>query len=272
LPHRQPDAFLRELDAELSGWGEPVARMRQALERDELVLYCQPIAALTGAVRFPMAEALVRLREEEASLLPPGEFLPVFEHFRMMPLLDRWVLRSAVRHLAQGSRIPRLSINVSGQTVEDAAFPGAVAGALMASGVSGASLLFEIDESSLLAHADAAARFGSAVKAIGCGLTIDSFGRRAVSFAPLKALGVDFVKVDGVIVRRLLGSEHAEKKLRAVLRVGEAIGFSVIAEMVEEQDILTRLKALGVGYAQGFGIYQPHPLAGFAADRGESAR
>ena len=256
---------LKEHDSGLSGWHEPIERMRQAIERDELELYCQPIVALSGAVRFPMAEVLVRLREEESSLMPPGEFLPVFEHYRMMPALDGWVVRSVVRHLARGSRIARFSINLSTQTIEDATFPATVARSLMASGVAGGSLLFEIDEADLLGHLEAVERFALAVKAIGCGLMIDGFGRRAVTFAPLKKLQVDYVKVDGVIVRKLLGGGSAERKLLAILRVAEVIGFGTVAEMVEDQDILMRLKALGVSHAQGFGIYQPHPIAGFAA-------
>jgi len=89
---------------------------------------------------------------------------------------------------------------------------------------------------------------------------IDSFGFRAVSFAPVKALGVHFVKVDGHITRKVLTSESARSRLNAILRVGERLGFGVIAECVEEQEVLLRLKAMGVGYAQGFGIYQPHPI------------
>jgi EAL domain-containing protein (putative c-di-GMP-specific phosphodiesterase class I) len=89
---------------------------------------------------------------------------------------------------------------------------------------------------------------------------IGGFGRRSATFAPLKALKPDFVKVDGVIVRKLLSSPGTEDKLKAILRVGEVMGYEVVAEMVEEQDILVRLKALGVAYAQGFGIRQPHPL------------
>ena len=89
---------------------------------------------------------------------------------------------------------------------------------------------------------------------------VGGFGRRAATFMPLKTLRPDYVKVDGVIVRKLLTAPAAEAKLRAIIRVGEVMGFQVIAEMVEEQDILTRLKALGVSYAQGFGIRQPHPI------------
>jgi len=79
--------FLEQMDAELAGWANPAERLHQALDKDEFTLFCQPILALTGAERYPMAEILVRLREEERALLPPGEFLPVFEHYRLMPQL-----------------------------------------------------------------------------------------------------------------------------------------------------------------------------------------
>ena len=100
------------MDEQLAGWSDPPARLRTALERDEFELYCQPIAALARIESFPMAEVLVRMREEERALLPPGEFLPAFEHYGMMAELDRWVLRNAIRHLARGSRIPRLTIKI----------------------------------------------------------------------------------------------------------------------------------------------------------------
>ena len=134
------------IETELAGWNEPVERLRQALAKDELALYCQPIAALTGAVRFPMAEVLIRLREEEKALLPPGEFLPIFEHYKLMPDLDRWVVRHVVQHLARGSRIPRFTVNLSSQTLEDKAFPTAVAMELVSAGVRGTALNFEIGE------------------------------------------------------------------------------------------------------------------------------
>src|SRR3990172_12516608 len=89
---------------------------------------------------------------------------------------------------------------------------------------------------------------------------LDGFGRLSHSFSALKGLQVDFVKVDGSIVRKLLTDAAAEAKLRAIQKVGDAMGFKLIAEMVEDQDILVRLKALGVSYAQGFGICEPHPI------------
>ena len=258
------DGFIAEADRQLTGWKDPVARLRAALEKDEFTLYCQPIRAELGAPGFPLAEVLVRLREEEKALLPPGEFLPIFEHYRMMPELDRWVVRTTVKRLARGSKVPRFSINVSGQSLESPEFPGAVAAELMSAGVPASALLFEIDEPDALGKPEAAGRFAAAMKAIGAGIMIDGFGRRAASFAPVKALRTDFIKVDGSIIRRILTSEQAGNKVKAIVRVSEALGCGVIAECVEEQDVLLRLKALGVGYVQGFGVYRPHPIDAIA--------
>ena len=99
---RMDDTFIGKMDSELAGWSDPVQRLRGAIDNNEFELYCQPILQLAGSEGYPMAEVLVRLREEERALLPPGDFLPVFEHYRMMPQLDRWVVRHAARHLAQG--------------------------------------------------------------------------------------------------------------------------------------------------------------------------
>jgi EAL domain-containing protein (putative c-di-GMP-specific phosphodiesterase class I) len=252
-------AFLEEMNDALAGWSDPAAHLRDALRNDELQLYYQPILTLKSG-QFEIAEVLVRMREEEKALLPPGDFLPVFEHFRMMPDLDRWVMRHVIDRVRRRSRIGRFSINVSGQTLADPHFPGCVFDELKSAGVPAAALLFEIDESDILQQPSVAENFASAMKAVGCGLLLDSFARRSVSFAPLKTLKVDFIKVDGSIVRNILKNNIALTKLKAVLRVGEVIGLGVIAECVEEQDILLRLKALGVGYAQGFGIHQPGPL------------
>ena len=254
------DPLMQGLDDELAGWGEPASRLREALAKDELALYCQPVAALSGAMRFPMAEVLIRLHEEEKAMLPPGEFLPAFEHYGMMPDLDRWVLRKVLEHIARGSRIERFAINVSTQTLKDAAFPKAAAVELVSAGVPGTAVLFEINEPDTLAHIDDCVRFATGVRAVGCSVTVSGFGRRSASFNALRTLRPDFVKVDGVIVRKLLSAPAAEGKLKAILRVGEVMGFRLIAEMVEEQDILSRLKELGVGYAQGFGIQQPQPI------------
>ena len=258
------ERFLEQMDRQLAGW-EGVARLVQTLERDELVLYAQPMLALRGpAAQFPIAEVLVRLREEERALQPPGDFLPVFEHYGMMPELDRWVARHVVARLARGSRTAQFSINISAQTLGDEQFATFVAAELAKARVAATSLIFEIDDNDVLTRSEAATQFAAAMKAVGCAVLIDGFGRRAVSFAPLTNLRADFVKVDGVIVRNLRSSEIARAKLNAIARVGQVIGVGVIGECVEEQDALDRLRAAGAGYAQGFGLRRPAPLDSIA--------
>ena len=254
------EKFLERMDSELVGWSDPATRLRDALRKNEFELYFQPILALSGTRHYPLGEVLVRMREEERALLPPGEFLPVFEHFGMMPQLDRWVVFHAVQRLGRGSRIGRFTVNVSGQTLLDREFMPYVQAALQKYGVPKSSLLFEIDESDVLARLESATRFANAAKALGCGVLIDGFGRRSVSFTPLKVLRVDFVKVDGSIVRKLLSSELARTKLNAILRVAEVLRIGVVAECVEDEAITTRLKALNVSHAQGFGIHKPAPI------------
>jgi EAL domain-containing protein (putative c-di-GMP-specific phosphodiesterase class I) len=224
------------------------------------VLFCQPIRALQGGSGYPIAEVLVRMRDEEKALLPPGEFLPLFEQLGMMPQLDRWVVRHVLARLKAGSRIPSFTINLSGQTLADASFPQFVAGELEASGVPPQLLYFELDDADLAAGLDAAAASATALQLAGCGVIIDSFGATAHSLTHLRYLRVDLVKVDGLVVRKLLTSASARNLLDAVLRIANAVGIGVIGACVEEQEVLMRLKALGVGYAQGFGIHEPGPL------------
>ena len=233
--------------------------LREALQQNKLRLYCQPILTLQNGL-FEMAEVFVRLWDEEDALLPPGDFLPVFEHFRMLPDLDRWVVRRVIEQLRTNTRITRFSINVSGQTLADPAFSVFVADELKAAGTNAAALVFEIDESELLGQTYVVERFASAIKVVGCGVLIDSFSSSLASFKPLKNLNVDFVKLDGSIVRNILRNADALAKLNVVLRVSDVTDIGVIAECIEEPEIFARLKALGVGHGQGYGIVVPYPI------------
>jgi EAL domain-containing protein (putative c-di-GMP-specific phosphodiesterase class I) len=260
LEYPVDEKFLERMDSQLTGWVDPVKRLREALVRNEFELYCQPIQALSGEPRHPLGEVLVRMQAEERALLPPGEFLPVFEHYGMMPQLDRWVVFHVAQRLGRGAGLPRLTVNVSAQTLQDAEFLPYVAAAMKKYAVPDGALLFEIDESDVLARLQAAVQFANAAKALGCGVLIDGFGRRSVSFAPLKVLRVDFVKVDGSVVRKLPASEAARTKLGAIVRVAEALQVGVVAECVEDKEVLARLRQLGVSHAQGFGIHKPQPI------------
>jgi EAL domain-containing protein (putative c-di-GMP-specific phosphodiesterase class I) len=238
---------------------DPAAYLRQALATDAFALFCQPIRALGNPPTYPMAEALVRLREEEAALCPPGEFLPVLEHYGLMPDLDRWVVRQVLRHLASGA-LPRVSVNVSAQTLDDAAFAGFLARELSASRVETDRLLFEVDETDALKRAAAAAGFASAVGNLGCGLIVDGLGQGGDFIEPLKMPNLTYIKLCSRLTRQLSAAAPLNEELRALLQVAAGMGIQVIAECVEDPGTLAALHKQGVAFAQGFGVYRPHPV------------
>lgn len=256
--------FLQKMDGELLGWDRPAMRLREALDGDDLVLWAQPVVRLEtdppAAGSIVMAEVLVRLREEGARLLPPGDFLPAFEHHGMMAELDRWILRHALRRLGAGGGVKRLSINVSSQTIDELGFAGFAAEQLRLASLDAAALVIEMHENDALDRPGAAQRFAAEMKGIGCGLLLDGFARRSVSFNPLKALRADYVKVDGTVVRNIRHSASAAAKLKAILGAGAIAGVGVIAECVEDDESLAALQLLKVGYAQGFAVGRPQPI------------
>jgi EAL domain-containing protein (putative c-di-GMP-specific phosphodiesterase class I) len=178
----------------------------------------------------------------------------------MLPLLDRWVLVRILERLSAGCRVPRLAMNIAGQTLLDDEFPGFFAEAVKRSKIPPAAIVLEIDENDLVGRPQAVKRFAERIRATGGGLAVSGFGRRLDSFEALEALRPDFVKVDGSITLKITKSLTSEGMLKAVLRTAASLRIGVIAECVEEQDVLLKLGALGVGYAQGFGVATPRPI------------
>jgi EAL domain-containing protein (putative c-di-GMP-specific phosphodiesterase class I) len=245
---------MQGLDANANAWDAQKARLQEALRRDEFELYLQPIVALEHPRDWHMAEVLIRLRQEERALLPPGEFLPAFELFGMLPLLDCWVLRKVAQR--QATSAARFAINVSGQTLEHEGFLRLLNDLAVRRG----SLLFEIEESDIVLRPHAAQRFCEAVRAAGGAIVVDGFGRRALSFASFAHLQPEFVKIDGSLTRTMASDESCVLRVQTIRRLGEALGAGLIAECVETQDVLLQLDSLGVGYAQGWGVCRPQPM------------
>ncbi|MGH8764818.1 MAG: EAL domain-containing protein [Burkholderiales bacterium] len=249
--------FIKQMDGQLLGWDQPAERLRDALDHDQFQLEAQPVRELAGAGGVAFAEVLLRLREEETRTLPPGDFLPAFQHYGMAPELDRWVLSHALTGMSASRSLRRISINVSTQTLDDPGFAEFAAAQLGLAACEPQNLIIEIDENDAIDRRAAAERFAAAMKAAGCRILLDGFARRSVSFELLEALHADYVKVDGTLVRKLLRSAGAVAKLKAILKVGESTGVGVIAECVEDDRTLASLTLLKVGYVQGFGVGRP---------------
>ena len=259
VPH-DIEVLLRQLNQDFVGWDDPPKRLLRALERDELALYAQPILALRAGQTFPMAEVLVRLQDDDAVFLPPRGFLPLFEHYRLLPQLDRWGARQSLARLARLPRVPRLCINISAQALADPAFVPDLVSEFARSKVSPAALVVEISEDDVLDRADVVDAFMASLKAAGCQVAISGFGRRSVSLSSLATMRPDFVKVDGGIVRSLPSDPSSGKKLSAMVSIAQAVGFELIGECVETDQTLACLREAGVAYAQGFGIQVPAPI------------
>jgi EAL domain-containing protein (putative c-di-GMP-specific phosphodiesterase class I) len=235
----------------------------RALEEEAFALYCQPIGAVGATMSYPMAEVLVRLREEESSMLPPGEFFPVLEHYGMMPALDRWVVRRVLARLATGCRIPRLCINLSAQSLADPSFPLFFADELEGAGVSGDSVLFDIEENDAVCVPECMARFAATIGSLGSGVIIEGFGAAADPWKPLQAPCVRYIKLNSALSRRLAAGERLDVETSTLLHAVKELGVDIVADFVEETKTLRRLQTRGVRHVQGFGIYQPYPLESF---------
>lgn len=260
--------YLSSLTEELSGWGNPRERILQAIQHDGFDLYAQDIVALGADAPFKtMHELLIRMHDEERNMVPPGTFLPIAERLNMMPDIDRFVVRKALAAraaagpAADAASAQVLCINLARASIEDRTFPEFVARALEHSGVPGQALCFEIADSDAIACLPEATRFARALKPLGCRFTLDGFGRAGIGFEHVKVLPLDFLKIDGSIILQILRVPEALAKVRAIQRVSKVIGLRTIAEMVESDDCLERLRSVGVDYVQGFGIAPPRPFS-----------
>ena len=240
-------------------------RLKQALDEDRFVLYCQPIIHLASSAATPvMQEVLLRLRDEDGSLVPPGAFLPAAERYGLMPAIDRWVVQTILQWLATHAVNPNLAecytINLSGHSMSDAPFLAFVMQELESSGVSPARVAFEITETAAMAALDNAIHVITTLKEKGCRFLLDDFGSGWSSFTYLKKLPVDFLKIDGGLVRDMADDALDEAMVRSINDIGHVMGIATIAEFVESDAILERLVSLGVDYAQGYAIRHPMPI------------
>jgi len=240
-----------------------VHRISQALEANRLRLYYQSIVPIgEDAAGETHYEVLLRLIDENGKVVPPMAFIPAAERYNLMPSIDRWVIRTILAHLAAGKNDSNLtcSINLSGQSLGDDHMLDFIVDQIDHSGVAPECLCFEITETSAIANLSRATRFISVLRGMGCRFSLDDFGSGMSSFGYLKHLHVDYLKIDGTFVRDMVDDVVDRAMVEAINRIGHVMGIRTIAEFVENNDILQKLKEIGVDYAQGYGIHKPEPL------------
>jgi diguanylate cyclase (GGDEF)-like protein/PAS domain S-box-containing protein len=240
-------------------------RLQHALRDGRFLLYTQSIVALpSGNERGPAMEVLVRLAGEDGSIIAPGEFLKAAERYRLMSLVDRWVVQTALAALARGAikLAPgrSLSLNISGQTLGDAQFLEFVVDCLDRTGVQPAQVCFEVTEASVVANLEHARRFIGVLHGMGCTFALDDFGSGLGSFANLKTLAMDYLKIDGVYMRNLARDTVNQAMVSAMIKLARTLDFKVIAEQVEDAASLEAAQRMGIDFIQGYAISRPEPL------------
>ncbi len=234
-------------------------RVQYALENQLLMLHYQGIYAAQGRA-LKHYEVLLRVRDQDNPelLLLPGDFIAMAEKCGRIVEVDRWVLSQAIAQLALHNDIPRLAVNVSGRSLDDAQLPAFIANELARHGVSAQRLQVELTETAAVSDLDDARRFIEALQALGCGISLDDFGTGFASFAYLKHLQVDSIKIDGLFIRDLPHDRENQLFVRAIVTVARGLHRTTVAECVEDEATLKLLAEIGVDYVQGFHLEQPH--------------
>lgn len=264
VPHvqvYQPDNKLLIGRQEQLRW---VERVKYALYDNRFVLYCQRILPLgDGGEHY---EVLVRMIDEEGKIVPPVSFIGVAERYGLMPAVDRWVVGEVMKLLAKHPGVVSRNqiswgINLSGKSLNSASMLEFLSRQVSDSPVPPGNIYFEITETAAVQNLHGCVRFMRAAQTMGYRFALDDFGSGLSSFAYLKTLPVDYLKIDGSLVRDMCTSKIDQVMVSAIARVGRAMGLRTIAEFVEDNATIELLRTLDVDYAQGYAVMKPAPLA-----------
>ena len=195
----------------------------------------------------------------------PSEFLRAAERYRLMSLIDRWVVQTTLTALGRGAiELPgerSLAINISGQTLADGQFLEFVTECFDRTGVHPAQVCFELSEASVVANMDHARRFVGVLHGMGCQFALDDFGSNLGSFSNLKNLPMDYLKIDGSFMRNLARDSVNQAMVAAMIKLARTLNFKVIAEQVEDAASVEAARSMGIDYLQGYAIGRPQPLS-----------
>jgi diguanylate cyclase (GGDEF)-like protein/PAS domain S-box-containing protein len=254
-----------EARARQTGEIQWLQRLQTALKENRFQLYQQPIvAAYEDDGIGPRLEVLVRLTDESGNEILPGEFMRAAERHKLMRLVDRWVVQTAFTAVGRGvielTDRHSIAINVSAQTLDDPQFLEFVVECLDRTGALPTQICFEISEAVVIANLDNARRFVGVLHGMGCQFAIDDFGSGVASFSNLRNLPLDYLKIDGALIRNLARDSVNQAMVTAMIKLARSLKFKVIAEQVEDAATADMVRRIGVDLLQGYAIGRPKPL------------
>lgn len=241
-----------------------VTQLIKAEKNDQFELYCQEISPVSGCGK-PSYELLLRMHTDDNTMVAPGVFLSAAERYHLMPSIDRWVLRNAFEFFSKQpslmAQVEHFTINLSGQSLIDDACYEYIDLLLKTYHLDACKICFEITETAAISNYTQAIGFINRVRKLGCKFSLDDFGSGMSSFAYLKELPVDFLKIDGLFIKNLANDEIDKAMVTSINDIGHVMKLKTVAEFVENQATLEILKQLGVDYAQGYHLCRPFPLS-----------
>ncbi|WP_018951335.1 EAL domain-containing protein [Thioalkalivibrio sp. AKL12] len=240
---------------ERMSWSQRIA---SALELGHLELHYQGIYAIDDG-HLHHLEALVRMRDptKPDEIAMPGQFIPIAEKTGQILDIDRWVIRESIARLAGDPAIAGIAINISGRSFDEPSLPQYIAQQLAQHAVEPRRLIIELTETAAVSEMQDAQRFIEALQHTGCTVCLDDFGSGFSTFAYLKYLGVQILKIDGMFVRDLPNNRDNQAFIRAMVDVARGLDKRTVAECVEDGPTLTMLAELGVDMAQGYHLHRP---------------
>ncbi|MFA9275196.1 MAG: EAL domain-containing protein [Candidatus Aquirickettsiella gammari] len=257
--YRSEDNAIPQRHGELDWY----TKIRSALTENRLVLYSQTIKPLQQTKpNHTHAEILLRIVNQDGKIIPPMAFIPAAERYGLMPEIDRWVVKNSFDYIAKLSAPENslFSINLSGGSLNDEKALSYICEQLTSSGARPESICFEITETAAIANLMNARAFILTLKEKGCQFALDDFGSGMSSFAYLKHLPVDYLKIDGCFVKDIISDTVDAAMVDAINQIAHVMGLKTIAEFAETQLIVDLLRSMGVDYAQGYGVDHPTPL------------
>jgi diguanylate cyclase (GGDEF)-like protein/PAS domain S-box-containing protein len=247
-----------------------MARLTNARDEGRLDIMFQPIVRVSESAKDrPHYELLLRLHDENGTIVLPDEFIPAAERFNLMPSLDRWVIEKVLRDYVPSTRDGveeaafTVAINLSGTTLSDPGFLEFLIDALEEHEPTPGVLCFEVTETAAITNLGHASYLMREMASRGCLIALDDFGSGLSSFNYLRTLPVNYLKIDGNFVQNVASDPIDRSMVEAIVQIGRAIGIETVAERVETPAVLDTLRRIGVGYAQGFLVGRPTPMAVF---------
>lgn len=244
-----------------------VNHINNALEDGRFELFYQhyiPLKAIASGHRY---EILLRMRDQENSIVPPAAFLPAAERYDLTAKIDKWVIDHTFKWFSANrqhlDQLARCNINLSAHSLADDELRLFVLNAFEKYKVPYDKICFEITESMAIVKMQETLEFIKTFRQLGCLFALDDFGSGFSSYGYLKNFPVDFVKIDGGFVKDLLTDPIDLAMVTSINDIAKAMGIGSVAEFVESKDIMVELGKIGVDYAQGYGIAEPHPLTDF---------